>query len=229
MVIAVDWLPFSLIENIHITTFQCWLLMFVIVMMILTIQKKNYRYFLYGSSFVVLFVIAQWIHFVTDTAASKITVYKISGHSAMDLIGDGRAYFHGDSAIRSDAKKIRFHITPNRLSSGVTGMVSDLPDRQVRPVPGGKLIVWQQKKILYVTSDQFQPNIIFIPDLIVVANNAIRDASTLVEIYPQAEIVFDSSNNYYYVDRILKNSKENSHLFSVQHQGAFEFKIETNT
>ena len=38
-------------------------------------------------------------------------VYNVGGHSAIDLIDHGKAYFIADTALQNNVDKISFHIT----------------------------------------------------------------------------------------------------------------------
>jgi competence protein ComEC len=229
-VVMVEWFPFSLIEGIYISTFQCWLLMLAIVFFILMIQRKKFEYLYAACFFTMVFVVAQWTHYAANNQIDKITVYKVGGHGAIDLISRGQTFFITDSLLHANADKIRFHIRPNRLICGVESISTKVDATLLREFADGKLIAWNGKTILLVTGKQFVlPTNIF-ADVVIVSNNAVRDLNVLKPVMGSGQLVLDGSNSFYYSEKILKQAAlVNINAHSVLHNGAFEFIIEKNS
>src|ERR1044071_5230246 len=116
---AVESFPYSLIENIYINTYQSWLIMIAIVMVVLVFQYRKFYPFLVGLASMVLFTIEQWNNHRDAFAKTKITVYNVQGHTAFDLMENGQTVFFTDSILMDDKDRTRFHIHPNRLFAGV--------------------------------------------------------------------------------------------------------------
>jgi competence protein ComEC len=222
-VIVVEWFPFSLIEGIYITTFQCWLLMFTITAFILLIQHKKFKYTVIAGVLIMMFTFLQWQRYFENYSNDKITVYKISGHTAIDMMAEGKAHFITDKILFDDIEKLRFHIKPNRLLSSVERV--DTTAQNIQLISGGKILVWKAKKILCITNDDF-----FVPeqlsfDLIVVSNNSVRQIDRLKK-FVSSTIVFDSSNSFNYVARMLDHAQKlKLNVYSVVHSGAFEYEV----
>lgn len=224
-VIAVEWLPFSLVENIHITAFQCWLLIGITVCMLLVIQRRDFVYFRISFFFCLAYTAAQWSHFAWWDDRSKITVYRISGHSAIDLISDGTTYFIGDSTLENG--KISFHMKPNRVSMGVRNVVSAEAFPLSREIRGGRLMVWKDKSVLCITRKDFIPSREESADIVIIANNTV-DPKMLNRFSPQTILVFDSSNSASYLKKI-EGAPTSSRIHSVLRDGAFEWITGKNT
>lgn len=219
VVFTMETFPFSLTDNIYISPVQCWLLIAVIGTLILLVKYKRFYYCLAAFAFTALFAACQWLHYVEDINVQKITVYNIRGHSAIDLIDRGQAYFLTDSILQRDAGKLRFHVQPNRLFSGVGKVVNREQQPFVRKVKGGEVICWKGKVIVHLMQQDFVLSEKLPADWIVVSNNAVKDISGLPT---RAEIILDSSNSYFYTERILAQAKKhNIDVYAVTHRGAF--------
>ncbi len=119
IVFKVEELPFSLINNIQMTTFQCWLIMGILGALILLIEVRSIRWLITSLLLAIVFSLTQWFHFYEFVDQSHAIVYSVSNHTAIDFIDRGNANFLADSALANDQERIRFHIRPNRLESGV--------------------------------------------------------------------------------------------------------------
>jgi len=228
-VVAIEALPMSVSENIHITVCQCILLLLLIICVLLMLQHKQYRYFRFSIVLVLMYVCAQWIYFINAQAENKMTVYKINGHSAMDLSGGGMVYFFGDTMLMRDPLKMRYHIVPNRTAMRASSVVPH-EDAILREIPGGKVIAWKNKLILQITNDIFIPRKIPKVDFVVIGHDAVKDLKRINQLCQEAIVVFDSSNSFSYVERMLRQSKSLSmRTHSVLHEGAFEFIISGNS
>lgn len=224
VVFTVESFPFSLVEDIHITTVGCWLLMGAIVSFILLLQHKRFIYSTTGFLFVLLFTFLQWNHFRGNVNVQKITVYNIQGHSAIDLMDRGRAYFLTDSILAKAQDKLRFHIRPNRLASGVGAVVSAVHQPFVHDFNGFSVIHWRDRTLLHITGKNFTPLAGIHPDWIVIGNNAVQSFGQISGYQQSAKIILDSSNSYFYCDRLIEEAKRGGwEIHSVKHQGAYEF------
>lgn len=227
VVFTVEAFPFSLVENIYITVFQCWLLMALIVAFVLLQEYKHFNYTIAAFVIAVLFTGFQWQHFSEKINIRKITIYNVNGHSAIDLIDCGQTYFLTDSVLLHDRERLRFHVRPNRLESGVGVIHTDEPLPFVKEFQGGKVIAWKDRVIVHVLEKDFLLPEKIRPDWIVIGNNAVYDISVINGLATQAKkIILDSSNSYFYTERILNESSAlNLDIYSVRHRGAFDVMI----
>jgi hypothetical protein len=180
------------------------------------------------SVFGVMISLLQWQHYHEDISITKITVYNVKGHSAIDLIDHGQTYFLTDSVLRNDIQKIRFHIHPNRLTAGIQKINTEINQPFIREFKWGKLVVWNKMIIAHITQKEFVLPQGFNPDYIIIGNNAVRNIS---EIPNGPKIILDSSNTFSFAKRFLDQAKKiNRDAHSVLHHGAFDLPIiNTNT
>jgi competence protein ComEC len=227
IVFTVEEFPFSLIENIHITAFQCGLLMGITIAFILLFEYKRFYYSIAAFVFVILFSLLQWDHFNQKINVQKITVYNIRGHSAIDLMDCGNTYFLSDSVFLRDLNQIRFHIRPNRLDAGTYAVNSGAKKPFVRTIPGAELIRWHKMTIVHATDKRLILPPGFQPDWLVIGNNSVEDISKISLQPGHTKIILDSSNSFSFATRFLNKHKHlNIQIYSVLHQGAFEFTLE---
>lgn len=223
VVFTVESFPFSLIEDIHISVFQCWMLIAVLISIILLFERKRFTYVLTTFSFVIIFGAGQWMHFQNEVNVRKISIYKVTGHSAIDFIDAGKTWFVTDSVLGKDLKKIGFHIKPNRVISGVRQVLESDQISFIREFQGGRLICWNNLLIAQITAKNFAlPENLRIHWLII-SNNSLKEIPHQLK---NSKIILDSSNSYYFADAFIQKTRTmNFDVYSILHQGSFEFSI----
>jgi competence protein ComEC len=227
VVFTVEDFPFSLVENIYINTFQCWIIMFFIIAIVSFLEHKKFSYLLVSVWFSFVIAITSWIHFEEDVSTERFIVYKVAHHSAFDLVDHGQALFFTDSALYNDREKKRFHIQPNRLIGGVSTVQSGYEklDNIVKK-DGCILLVWKQKTILILTETTGTLPKHLKVDYLIISQNSIKDLTTIRNHIQADQVIFDSSNSFYYVDKMLKQANQlHLNVYSVLHNGAFEVNI----
>jgi len=226
IVFTVEDFPFSLTEDIYITTFQCWMIMLFIIAFVLFLEFKKFSYLIVATCLSAVIVIASWMHFSNDVDQTKITIYNVAHHSAFDLIDRGQSLFFTDSVLYNDQEKLRFHIRPNRLIAGVATVHPGFEKlNNVFERNGCTVLVWNQKTILILNQKKFTlPKNIKV-DYLIVSGNALGSLK-LIENHVRADkIIFDSSNSFNYVDKMLKQANElHIDVYSVLHYGAFDLE-----
>ena len=214
-VVAVEQIPFSLLDNIYITTFQSWLIMGLLISVVLLLQYKRFAWAVAATCFSAVIAVTQWAHLWSDINKEQLVVYKVNGQSAFELIEDGTSYFEFDSALAQDAEKIRFHIRPNRLISSVKNLEPVKGQPFVKDFLGGKLINRKGRKILLIESRGILPPVMSV-DVVIIRN----DAVTIEELRKNISfkmVILDGSNSPYFAATMLKHE----HVHSVFHHGAY--------
>lgn len=224
-VLKMEALPFSLIDNVYITTFQCWLLMGAIVSIVFLFELRRFSFFIATSVFLLIFVTFQWIHFENHIHQKKLTVYSVAGHSAWDLTENGQVYFFADSALQHDRDKLRFHIRPNRLRSGVGEIYDGKSQHFTAALKGCRLVVWNDLRILQIEDKNIRLPDNLAVDYVVLSKNALYSTKALAGV-KFSKLILDSSNSFYFADRLLNDAQANGIVaHSVLHHGAFIAKL----
>ncbi len=225
-VLLVESLPFSLLDNLYINTAQSWLIMLFLGSLLLLLQNKQFVYLQVAGCFALLLAISMWYHYQLAVHKNEWIVYKINGASAMDFISKGRSHFLADSALLYDDEKIRFHIRPNRLINEVkqveAELITDSP--QTQTLTGCRLLQFQGKQVLIIHEKISQLPALRV-DFVVISHNAIT-FKQLAEQINFEQVVLDSSNSFYFAERMLQESALlNKKAFSVLHSGYFKIVI----
>ncbi len=127
IVFKTEALPFSLINEIHISVFQCWLLMAILISLTFVFQFRSIKWLYASFGLTLVFVIFQWNHFFHEVNQKQMIVYNITNHQAVERIDRGRYFFISDSLLQHEPDQIRLHIRPNRLTHGVSRIQSMHP------------------------------------------------------------------------------------------------------
>jgi competence protein ComEC len=225
IVFALEDLPFSLIENVYINSFQCWLLFALIVCIVMLLQTRTFKWITITFALVVTVSAVQWSHWLTDVNHEKVTVYNVPRHSAFDFNDRGKVYFVSDSALAKDQRKISFHILPSRIKAGVYEISQSAPDFQ-QTVSGCSLIVWKGRSFLWVFDPAFSiPNGLAF-DTVIISNDAVKSISELTKSHHIKQLVIDSSNSSNRVKQLMRQAvSAGCVVHSVLHQGAFELYL----
>lgn len=220
IVFKVEALPFSLIEEIHLTTFQCWLIMIFLLSLVFMIEFKAMRWlYLAGISSMVL-ITSQWIHFHDSVNHQQFVVYSVNGFSAMEWITNGQSYFMGDSALVQDQERMRFHIRPNRLNSGVTTINTHLPfQKEIQK--DVHVTHWNGNSIVFVQHENYSLTELAEIDYLVVGKNSI-DIRKLDSPLNVKKVILDGSNSRWYANQ-WKEFCADQHIsfHAVLEEGAF--------
>lgn len=224
IVFAMDDLPFAVADGIHISIGQGVLLCILIAMVMTLLERKRFRYVLWCFAVVVAFTALEWVHFMTYVDVQKLTVYRIRGHTAIDLIDCGRVTFLADSTLKADTRTMRYHVMPHRIISGVQREDSV---GHMHVFEGGRIIMWNGMTLLWLNNEHFVVPPGLHVDYVVVSNNAVRDLRAILVNISCAKVVLDGSNSFFFVSRFLEDAKLHKlDVHSVLHQGAFVTIIE---
>jgi competence protein ComEC len=228
VVFVVESFPYSLVENIYINTYQSWLIMIAIVGMVLLVQYRKFAFLYFAVASLLFFTIEQWDHHRKAFSTTKLTVYNVQGHTAIDLMENGQTLFFTDSILMKDKDRIRFHIHPNRLFGGIQTVKNIPTTSQVSHVLAeGRLVTW---KAMTIVSVQFKARKLpsnFKIDILVIGKNSMKFSDVeKLKSCPRL-IILDSSNSYFYTDSFLKQAIGSGiNIHSVKHKGAYEEYIE---
>jgi len=218
-VFLTEKLPFSLISDIYINTFQCWLLMGVLIGIMLIFELKNLHGLYLSIACGIFFSTMQWIHYASVERERQWIIYAVNGHTAMDFISNQQTHFIADSALLNDSEKTRFHIRPNRLIHGIRNVQSDTV-LSYRKVKGIYFDLWQHHLIGHINHQASQLPKNANVEYLLVSRNALDYRK--IEKEQVGMIILDASNTRNYCNKLIKFAKQNQiPIHSVLHQGAF--------
>jgi competence protein ComEC len=219
IVVVVESWPNSIIEGIYITTFQCWLIMGILLCLVFLFEFKKIQW-LYGSLVIALMLMfTQWQHYTRAVDQSHFVVYSINGHQAMEWVTHGKSYLKADSSLIQDPERIRFHIRPNRLYHGVRNVYP--PASFYFPLQEGMAVIrWRNYWLLHIDRETMLPESVKI-DYLIVSRNSFK-SEWLSKLSQVQAIVLDGTNSRGYIRRLKEDAgKRNIAVHAVTEDRAF--------
>lgn len=220
MVFAVEGLPFALFENVFLSVFECWLLCLVIVMATLLTVTRKFYWTAAILGLVLMMAAVRWSYFSDRLTHPSLIVYNISGHHAFELASSGRSWFFADSALHHSKSKIKFHVQPNRLLSGIKTVSLGEKSDFVVTFPGAAILRWRRNTILHIHGSLGDLPPELSPDVMIISNDAVKDFEIIIK--NKALVILDSSNSYFYNKRLKAFADGvGVTVYSVAEQGAY--------
>ncbi len=220
VVILVERMPFSLLDNLYITTLQSWIIMGLLIAFFLLIRYKRFYFLLTSFLFALILSCTHWYHYYKSVNQVGWTVYNVGGYTAIDFMNKGRSYFLGDSALMSDKERMRFHIRPNRLVNEIKSTELMVNQPFYYPAKDFAIVQWHGKSILILNRKHARLPSLQV-DVVVIGNNAIS-LTKLVEKINFDQVILDSSNSFYFATQSQEDARLlNREIHSVLHQGSF--------
>jgi len=211
--------PFSVWNNLQINIFQTWTLYGFIVLLCVWLLRKSLASFIISLVFFASFVISVSVEMIYRNQQQKLIVYNVPKQSAMDIIQGDKYYFVGDSVLLKDYSLQNFHLKPARnlfhTTSSNDTILKIFPDNLIKIENVSVLIIDNSFK-------DFSSSKKTLLDIIVICKNPRLSISQLQNEFACKEIIFDSSNPLWKIER-WKKECDSLHLrfHSVPQQGAF--------
>jgi len=216
-VIITEKLPLSIISGIHLTTFQCWLIMGILFSLIMMLEYRKKKLVWLTTALCAVLVVSQLQHLDRNLNTQQFVVYSVSNHTAIEWISNGKSYYHADSALLVDTERTRFHILPNRLQHGVKETLYEIPFE--KNYSGYQFYNWHNHTIALMDKrTQLLPPVPV--DYLVISHQALslRDTSKVTA----SKIILDGTNSSLYIAR-WKLAQQNKpwQVHAVSSDGAF--------
>lgn len=225
-VVLTEKLPGSVITQVHLSTFQCCLLMFLIVSFIVFFQLRKFWLLYVSLALTASFTVVHWVHFQETQNTSKLVVYNVRGHSVIDILNRGNAYYFTDSLILASPEQIAYQLNNNRTANLVRSVYPGDSLSIVRSLNGCRLIQWNNVSLLQITHKDFSFTDELPVDYVILTNNAVRSFKSIQNKVNSLNIIIDSSNSRNVAEALIQESREiNQPIHSVLHSGAFIAKL----
>ncbi|AYB32084.1 ComEC/Rec2 family competence protein [Chryseolinea soli] len=222
-VFGLENLPFSKIDNVYITPWQFAWLTAMLFCLVRLLETRKMSWLITACFAAVGFAMLDGTYVHEQVDQRHVTVYKVSGHTAVDLMHEGTVFSWADTALMQDRSKVKFHLAPNRIIYGAQETASQPPLKEWK---GCTLMVWHGKSILRIYEPEFSLPSALQVDYLILSHNAVRDLSSVLSKVATKQIIIDSSNKFYLANRLLQQAKERDEpVYSVWHDGAFDRSI----
>jgi competence protein ComEC len=227
LVFWVESWPYSLIENIFISSWQALILGAVVLLLCFYLESRKPGYLAFASVTLILFALCNWQHFTSEVSGKRLIVYRVPNQTVYDLSDNGVALAFATLDSTSDPRRLDFHLGPNRLAHGILEIRNAKEMGLTRPVTGGSITVWRGITILQISEMDFRVPPGLNVDYAILSKNAIRSLKNLLSKCNPTCVIVDSSNSRSVAAEIVDEARENSviKVHSVWHHGAFEVKL----
>jgi competence protein ComEC len=213
-------LPLSLLDKIHATAFTTWALYGFVFLMAAALLRRNKTLIKISFAFLFLFT-GLWAYGKIKLAQqTKIIVYNVSRHTAIDFVSNNKYWFYGDDEFKAEGALQNFNLKPARVSMQVEESLDTITSLN----RSGRLWQFYNKKILVIDSAvQFIiTNTKLKVDVLLIYNKPKVNISDIATAVTPTIIVFDASNSLWKIAQWKKECEE-LHLqyFITGEQGAF--------
>ncbi|ELR72327.1 competence protein [Fulvivirga imtechensis AK7] len=226
VVFWIERIPFSQVTGVHTSVLETWLILLIIIMLFIFFRVKHMR-FVYIAFLLVLCFSSFRIASQHLAQQDKISIYRISHHTAIDFMADGHAFFYGDSVLLEDSGKIRFHIMPNRLSSNIRESTPVRPGEVsfINTFNGVTMASWRGTKLI-ILNNEVQDQLFTAPvtvDYILICREFNKDLEWIKNNFIFDLLILDGTLSYYQANKFKKEIEADGlKYYSIYHEGALE-------
>ncbi|MEQ8928129.1 MAG: ComEC/Rec2 family competence protein [Fulvivirga sp.] len=224
VVFWIEKLPHSIVEDIYINTTETWLIIAMLFCLLLATERRSAKLVYLSLALSFCFSFSKWSHIYANSQRDSLTVYRVNNHLSIEFISKGQSEVYTDTILFYDQDKMRFHIEPNQLRSGV--FHSMLSARKTEAPY--EWLAWKDKKIL-ILNDRIDLKSTNIPEhcnLLILSDNFSGDLALLDGMINFDLLILDGSLKYYRATPLFEKAKElNYPVYSVFHDGAYQQTI----
>ena len=216
-IVQMNNLSFAVTDNIQLNIIETILLYGCIIAGSFWLMRKNNTARSIAVGFGLCFLVSLSVDLYDNSIKSKLIVYNIPQHTAIDFI-DGNLYaFKGDTVLLEDDFLQNFHLKPSRVLHRLTpATLNDL-------AAAGPFYFYKNKTILLIDKPyKFLGKEKIKLDGIVISKSANVKIAQLANAFDCPQYVFDGSNSLWKI-RQWKKDCDSLHLrhYSTQENGAF--------
>lgn len=219
-ILWINDLPFSVIDQLPATALSTWLLYASVIFLAAFFINKKKTALKTALIFLLAFVMLTSYNGWTAKQQTKLIIYNVPQHEAIDLINGNNYQFIGDSVLLADALLQNFHLKPARISLQLTRRTDSLQTifKESNFLQfAGKHILIIDKKISFIPSST-KINV----DIIVISKNPKVHMADLANTFNCDQYVADASNSLWKIANWKKEcEKLHLSLYSIPDRGAF--------
>ena len=216
-IIKMNDLSFAVTDNIQVSIVQTLLLYGSIIAGSYWLMRKSTRARTIAMGFGFFFFVALSADLYKNAIKSKLIVYNIPQHTAIDFVEGSHYIFAGDTVLLQDGFLQNFHLKPSRVLHRMQpAHIEDL-------AAAGPFYFYKNKTILLLDRPlRFAGNDKVKVDCIVISKSPNVKFAQLAGVFDCPLYVFDGSNSLWKI-RQWKKVCDSLHLrhYSTQENGAF--------
>ncbi len=233
-VITIEHLPFALTQGISISILETCILYVSILMLILFFMKKEPKYIMTSILTTIILLSLRAVETIQFQKQQQLIVYDIPKSSAINLINGNSGVFISDSVLVNNRSMMMFNVIHYWWDCGVNEaqtikVVNGSETLKSKSLFLQKNIVRFQGKTILLMNDSTLLNtshqLYF--DYIILSKNLKIHLKEVVKKFHFKELIIDSSNSNYHVQRWKKEAEKLGIVYYVvADKGAFVKVIE---
>ncbi|MGN6619239.1 MAG: ComEC/Rec2 family competence protein [Ilyomonas sp.] len=222
-VLNMEAFPFALIDNIQLNILQSVLLMILLIACAVWLMYKMQKALIITLTCFASIAVIRSVEMIQNKNEVKLIVYNVPQHSAIDIMCGNKYYFIGDTELTEDGFLQNFHLKPSRILNRTT------LTKTMNNVEANENVIFSAHKKIILIDPTFRFKNVsskMNADVIIISKNPSISIKQIVSAFNCKEIVFDSSNPFYKIERWKKDC-DSLHLrfHSVAAQGAYEMQL----
>ncbi|WP_323757407.1 ComEC/Rec2 family competence protein [Roseivirga sp.] len=219
----VRWLPGSTMDGIHLTTGETWLIYGVILMLIILMAERQFKYMIWSVAFCALFALSQINHWKSYENA-EFSVLNVSGESVLDFRVGNKSKLVADTSFSLNLDRIQFHLEPKRQLAGSSLLPSeDQLELVIEDLNGHQLIVFEGQRIFKLNQKikvEFERPVEV--DYLILSNESVYDLADLDGKFEFQELIIDKSNRKFLSDKLTNQAETlNLKVHSIYRDGYY--------
>ena len=220
-------LPFSVIDGIYISGFQCAMLAGMVAMIAIFITHRSFTLICTCAALCFAFAGDGWIRTFQNASRTEVVVYHFSKNYGMEFREAFQSYFLADSALTRDEDAVAYQTSGYRMAGGIRKVNKGGRQPFVRDLGAARLICWNGYTIIHIFSSSLKWPSYLDVDCMVVSRNALRTLNDLPEGVTLSQVVADGSNSAFVVERLGREAAmRDIPFYATGKSGAFIKKIQ---
>lgn len=208
VVLFIEQLPFSIIENIYVTGIDLLLLIGLVLAFIISFSKRSIISF-YSFSFISLFFIISAVYQNYNASRQQfIQFYSVNDVTAIDFIEGKNSY----SFISDSAKNIEYHTANFRISKKVNK--NPFPADLQFNDGNNKWIQWRNRRIFIAVEPLGNLNLLNQADILYIDNGSLK-TNDICKNFKGTWVIFGRSNRPYYVNEVKEKINKNINMHDL--------------
>lgn len=217
----------SLIDWLYINQIQTICIYLVVVFLLMLVHYRKMIFMKLILACVLIISVSGFYDVYNQSDVRKLVFYEVKNQSIIDNVTGLNAKLYTVNQPEN-MELIKHQIEPFRLMNNLNPIEDNIDHlEKFDTITGLSATIWQGKKFLFITQElkTIKAKKLMECDVLVVSNNSVKKLSMLSGIVSFEELIIDSSNDYYTINKLLKEAeKAGIKCRSISQEGAVIFE-----
>ena len=204
IVLGIEKISYSRLDGLWFTHLEVVLVYVIIGLLLAMFYFQSKKWLWYAIFLSVGLFGFQTLEHKNAQIQKQIIVHHIQNQTVISLIDGQRAWILADSSFFHQPRGYDFYLAnfyTQKDIRRVTQVAWELPESFIKPLPFGKMVVWNNQKIILIDKPITQFPIR--PDMVIVQNSAFKDAEKVRQVFQNQNVIFDGSNKPWVIEKLI--------------------------